>query len=165
MNLRYSVKGGLQCGHERLFLQELRRRLRRFQNDFKGPRPDFRRGAQHAARPLTNDAVARVEAVDDRVLVARQDEFRRTKRRLKQVLGQGGAADVTINAVTGIVGMQRDQTVKGVRPNLALQCQDFRFDGIVPELAVQVPTPAANNVCYSQTPPGCKPGKRKGSNP
>src|ERR1035438_5294619 len=70
------------------FLQIARRRLRRFQDDLKGPRAHLGRRAQCPRVSIAYDAVARAKAVNGLTRIARQELLRRLERRFDQVLGQ-----------------------------------------------------------------------------
>src|ERR1017187_7551815 len=124
------------------FLQISRRRLRRFQDDLKGPRAHLGRRAQRPRVSVAYDAVARAKAVNGLTRIARQELLRRLQRRLDQVLGQRRPACKPIEALAAVVGMQRDDPVESVRHQFRLQQLHLRLLRPVPELAVQI-LPAA----------------------
>src|SRR5581483_9561548 len=91
-----------------------------------------------SVKALRNNAVARSEAVDLPLMVARQELFRLPQCRFQQVLGKDRAGHVAVEAVTGIIGMEADDAVERMRPDFRLQQSDFRLARIPPEQAVEV---------------------------
>src|SRR5581483_7050690 len=74
-------QNSLQCRYKRAFLQILRRRRRRLQNDLERTRLDTWRRAQNAVVTIADDAVAGAETVDDRPAVTGQELFGGKQRR------------------------------------------------------------------------------------
>ncbi len=81
----------------------------------------FGRRTEHASETPSDHAFARFEAVDVGISVAWEEFFRRAQRGLDQVLRQRRAAGVPVNAVAGVVRVQRDNAVEGVQRQFGLQ--------------------------------------------
>ena len=60
------------------------------------------------------------------------------KRGFDQIFRQRRAADETVKPVARVVGVQRDDALKGTRLQFGLQQAHFRLGGIFPEFAVQI---------------------------
>src|SRR5688572_23904173 len=98
----------------------------------------FGRGSEDAIVAFGDDAVFGGEAVDDWLAVAGNDFFGGGQRGFEQAAGQDRTADETVEAIAGVVGVERDQALEGVGANLIFQQAHLGFGGIAPELTVEV---------------------------
>src|SRR5208283_3802645 len=119
------VQNGFQRDDKRTFLQIHRGCLGCFQDDFERTRADFRRRAQHAVVSVQDDAVTRLEAVDDRTFVARQEFLGGPQGRLDEMLRQCGPAHDAVKTVARVVGVQRNDAIEGMGNEFGLQQPDF----------------------------------------
>ena len=85
------------------------------------------RRQERVAPRLLDDALARGKTVNLASPISRQKGFGGSQGRLQQMLGKNGAIDEAIHSRAGIVGVQGDDAVKGVGPNLCFEEFDLRL--------------------------------------
>lgn len=122
-----------------------------FENYFERHGIDPGWSREYSLVMVEDNAIARGEAIDNCIDVARQNFAGFGEGRAKEVLGQRVAANKTVKTVAGVIGMELDNPVEMGGAEFVLQNFDFRFDGGAPEFPVEIAPAAGASVVIFET--------------